>query len=164
MNAFQIKPITIIRHSKEWKSEFQHLAGLLRNLLGPTAKRIDPIGSTSIDGLCAKDRIDIQITVASAEDFPEVKNKLEGGGFVQAPENLQDHIPTGSHLDETQWQKQFYRAPEGLRAMNLHVRVSGRTNQKYPLLFRDFLRSDQIAAELSGVKSFCLSRQFNFAA
>jgi GrpB-like predicted nucleotidyltransferase (UPF0157 family) len=147
MNVSQIK---IVPHSKKWKSEFQNLATLLRSLLGSTAKRIDHIGSTSIEGLCAKDRIDIQITVASAEDFCDVKTKLEAEGFKQAPENSQDHIPAGSHLDETEWQKQFYRAPEGLRAMNLHIRVSGRANQKYPLLFRDFLRSNDVAAEYYG--------------
>jgi GrpB-like predicted nucleotidyltransferase (UPF0157 family) len=138
--------IEIVPYSIDWKLQFQNLATTLRNLLGEIATRIDHIGSTAVEGLCAKDKIDIQITVASADDFAVVKQRLEIGGFVQVGENSFDHIPSGCQLDETHWQKQFYRAPEGLRAMNLHVRASGRANQKYPLLFRDFLRADKVAA------------------
>jgi GrpB-like predicted nucleotidyltransferase (UPF0157 family) len=147
MSASKIK---ISPHSKNWKLEFQNLAATIRNLVGDTATRIDHIGSTAVEGLCAKDKIDIQITVASAADFALLKEKLESGGFVHASENSFDHIPAGCQLDESHWQKQFYRAPEGFRAMNLHVRVSGKENQKYPLLFRDFLRSDKVAAEHYG--------------
>ncbi|MDR3612087.1 MAG: GrpB family protein [Candidatus Obscuribacterales bacterium] len=150
MSASKTNQINIVPHSKSWKLDFQNLAAIIRNLVGPTARRIDHIGSTAVEDLCAKDRIDIQITVASAEDFADIKDKLESGGFARASENSFDHIPAGCQLDESHWQKQFYRAPEGFRAMNLHVRVSGKANQEYPLLFRDFLRADKVVAEHYG--------------
>ena len=40
-----------------------------------------------------------------------------------------------------QWEKRFFRPPSGQRPTNLHVRAAGRANQRYPLLFRDYLRA-----------------------
>jgi GrpB-like predicted nucleotidyltransferase (UPF0157 family) len=37
------------------------------------------------------------------------------------------------------WQKFIFTQPEGQRRANIHVRVMGNPNQRYPLLFRDYL-------------------------
>ena len=58
--------IEIVEYREQWPAEFRAIAGDLRRRLGPLALRIDHIGSTSVPGLAAKDRIDIQVTVASA--------------------------------------------------------------------------------------------------
>ena len=41
-----------------------------------------------------------------------------------------------------EWRKLFFRPPEGQRRTNLHIRQAGRANQRYALLFRDYLRVD----------------------
>jgi GrpB-like predicted nucleotidyltransferase (UPF0157 family) len=38
--------------------------------------------------------------------------------------------------------KQFFREPEGARRTHIHIREAGRLNQRYALLFRDYLRTD----------------------
>ena len=38
-------------------------------------------------------------------------------------------------------------AEQAGRRVNLHVRVAGRANQRYPLLFRDYLRANAVARE-----------------
>ena len=35
----------------------------------------------------------------------------------------------------------FFNQPAGQRRANIHVRVAGNPNQRYPLLFRDYLRA-----------------------
>jgi GrpB-like predicted nucleotidyltransferase (UPF0157 family) len=53
-------PIQIVEYLRNWVFEFRTAAASLRDRLGPTALRIDHIGSTSVPGLAAKDVIDIQ--------------------------------------------------------------------------------------------------------
>jgi GrpB-like predicted nucleotidyltransferase (UPF0157 family) len=40
----------------------------------------------------------------------------------------------------------FLREPPGYRRVNVHVRVVGQANQRYPLLFRDYLRAHPASA------------------
>jgi dephospho-CoA kinase len=42
------------------------------------------------------------------------------------------------------------RAARGAPPSNVHVRVRGRANQRYALLFRDYLRADERAREAWG--------------
>ncbi len=55
--------VTIVPYQLTWPDEFQRLGGVSRGSLADLALRNDHIGSTSIPGLAAKDRIDIQVTV-----------------------------------------------------------------------------------------------------
>jgi GrpB-like predicted nucleotidyltransferase (UPF0157 family) len=49
--------------------------------------------------------------------------------------------------DLAEWRKVFLSEPEGERRVNVHVRIHGRANQRYALLFRDFLRTHPDAAQ-----------------
>ena len=89
--------IEIVSYQPTWPGEFQAIGRVLREALGDLALRIDHIGSTSVPGLAAKDRIDIQITVRSLD--PLVERAFNCVGY-----------------------------------------------QRYPILFRDFLRANPAAA------------------
>ena len=65
-------------------------------------------------------------------------------GYVRA-RPLTDHVPPGGDADPTQWQKWVFQ-PRGGRRINLHVRIEGRANQRYALLFRDYLRANPLVA------------------
>src|SRR5581483_12048011 len=69
-----------------------------------------------------------------------------------------DHIPPGRDDPPEQWRKLFFRAPQGQRRTNLHVRVAGRANQRYALLFRDYLRADPGTAGAYGQVKEALAR------
>jgi len=58
-----------------------------------------------------------------------------------------DHLPPGAADREHEWAKWFFLTPPGMRKVNLHIRQRGRANQRYPLLFRDYLRAQPAAAE-----------------
>lgn len=134
----------IVDFRPAWSEEFRAIAEKLRAELGSSAVRIDHIGSTAVPGLAAKDILDIQITVADLEnDLPE---RLAAVGYSHVRQIERDHGPPESDPDVDEWRKQFYRAPIGQRPTNTHVRVAGRANQRYALLFRDYLRAHSATA------------------
>jgi GrpB-like predicted nucleotidyltransferase (UPF0157 family) len=133
--------VEIVPYDTRWPAEFAAIGARLRGALGDLALRIDHIGSTSVAGLAAKDRIDIQLTVPNFDRFEPAREALERLGYTIAPANTSDHRPPGWEGPDDQWQKRFFRPPPGQRPTNLHVRAAGRANQRYPLLFRDYLRA-----------------------
>jgi len=135
----------IIPYQASWPGEFQTLAAELRRALGPLALRIDHIGSTAVPGLAAKDIIDIQVTVAALDEA--VKNALRSLGYTQHEGVVRDHVPPGYSGPESDWEKWYFRPPEGQRPTHLHVRRAGAPNQRYPLLFRDYLRAHPKTAQ-----------------
>ncbi len=137
--------VEIIPYQKSWPSEFQKISSILRHTLDELALRIDHIGSTSVPGLAAKDVIDIQITVAALDD--RLILAMTALGYTQAEGIRHDHRPPNFAGPETEWEKWYFYPPRGQRPTHTHVRVQGRANQRYPLLFRDFLRTHSATAE-----------------
>jgi len=146
--AWRILLVEIFPYQTRWPAEFQVIAAGLRRALGDLALRIDHIGSTSVSGLPAKDVIDIQITVAALDQA--ILAALEGAGYVRSVRNAGDHRPAHATGPETDWQKWFFYPPPGQRRTHTHVRVQGRANQRYPLLFRDYLRAHPRTAAAYG--------------
>jgi len=140
--------IVIVPYDPAWPQAFAALAGPIAAALGDLALRVDHIGSTSVPGLAAKDIIDIQVTVVDLDDAA-IAARLATLGFTQHPTIAGDHIPPGlcpEEADPARWRKRYFRAPAEMRPMHLHVRQAGLPNQRYPLLFRDYLRADRTAA------------------
>ena len=137
--------IAIVPYQPKWPDEFLSLGAGLRRALGDRALRIDHIGSTSVPGLAAKDIIDIQITAAGFD--PEMDRALVRAGFERLVDIHTDHIPPEAPTDPRQWTKWLFKASAPGRPVNVHVRLDGRLNQRYPLLFRDYLRSHSMVAQ-----------------
>jgi GrpB-like predicted nucleotidyltransferase (UPF0157 family) len=132
--------IEIFPYNPNWRLEFERIAAELAGALGPLAKRIDHIGSTSVPGLAAKDIIDVQVSVSHLE--PELMKRLAAIGFSWRSSVTSDHRPPyDASSPDSEWEKWLFCEPEGGRPINLHVRILGRANQRYPLLFRDYLRT-----------------------
>jgi GrpB-like predicted nucleotidyltransferase (UPF0157 family) len=137
--------IEIVPYNNRWPEEFRRIAMPLRAALGALALRIDHIGSTAVPGLAAKDVIDVQVTVATL-DAPALAAALAPLGYTPWEGIAGDHVPPGYDALPEEWSKLFFRAPAGQRRTNLHVRQAGRANQRYALLFRDYLRVEPRAA------------------
>jgi GrpB-like predicted nucleotidyltransferase (UPF0157 family) len=133
--------IAILPYDARWPAEFRKIGAPLREALGALALRIDHIGSTSVPDLAAKDVIDIQVTVA-ALDAEALAHALAPLGYTLAKDIDRDHLPPGRDESLEEWRKLFFREPEEQRRTNLHIRQAGRANQRYALLFRDYLRAD----------------------
>ncbi|MFN8485802.1 MAG: GrpB family protein [Anaerolineae bacterium] len=148
--------IEIVSYQPRWADEFLALGRELRAALGSLALRVDHIGSTSVPGLAAKDIIDIQVTVAALENG--VEDALSRVGYERVRHIAGDHVPPGARTDPAEWTKWLFREPPGRRRVNLHVRVAGRANQRYPLLFRDYLRAHPAIADAYAQAKLALAR------
>ena len=137
--------IAILPYNSTWPDEFQRMGAILRQVLGDQAFRINHIGSTSVPGLAAKDIIDVQISVAAL--IPSIESAMFAHGFTRRVNIDHDHQPPSMTTNPAQWTKWLFHEPEGYRLCNLHMRIAGRANQRYALLFRDYLRAHLLAAQ-----------------
>src|SRR5258705_4390846 len=97
--------VTIIPYDHRWPADFAAIGADLRGALGALALRIDHIGSTSVPGLAAKDRIDVQLTVPDFDRFDRVQAALKQLGYTSVPGILHDHQPPGWAGLNEQWAK-----------------------------------------------------------
>jgi GrpB-like predicted nucleotidyltransferase (UPF0157 family) len=133
-----------------WAGEFERIAVVLHALLLDGARRIDHIGSTAVPALASKDVIDVQMTVDDEAGLDAAAERLAGGGWRVRPEIVVDHVAPGAPEAEREWVKRFATEPEGHRRVNAHLRIAGRANQRYALLFRDYLRAHPATAAAYG--------------
>lgn len=143
-------PIDISDYRQSWPADFALIAADLRSILGAAARRIDHIGSTAVSGLAAKDKIDVQVSVAGVPGLDAVLAQLAAAGYRSWPEGTWDHIPPGDSQDPADWVKRLAQNRADERPANIHIRVEGAANQRYPLLFRDYLRANEPSATAYG--------------
>jgi len=147
-------PIEIVAYRAIWPDDYQRLAETIRPI-APAGSRLHHIGSTSVPGLAAKDVIDIQLTVDDLADVDIAA--FVDAGFTHRP-GMRDHCPPGIDLPDEELFKLYFKTSQ--RPAHLHVRQSGRFNQRYPLLCRDYLRADPGAAKAYETIKRGLARHF----
>jgi GrpB-like predicted nucleotidyltransferase (UPF0157 family) len=139
LNA-QSRPVIIVAYQQRWPVEFAQIGQRIRSVAGPAILRIDHIGSTAVAGLGAKDIIDLQVTVANLDTAGALTASLRMHGFRQGSEFAYDEF-RGKSATDLELRKLYMREPEGERRVHIHIRELGRFNQRYALLFRDYLRA-----------------------
>ena len=152
------RPIQVIPYQARWPKEYEETAADLRAALGDTARYIDHIGSTSVPNLQAKDVLDIQITVHDLED-PAIQAKLEAVGYTGFSKEYHDEF-SGMDPNSPELEKRMIREKAGQRRMHIHIREYGRFNQRYPLLFRDYLRTSTVTRQTYGLLKERLAQLF----
>ena len=141
-----VRDVAIVAARPEWSQEYEAVAEALSGLGGDSILGVFHIGSTSVPGLAAKDVIDVQVSVAAENFVDQTLIVLAAGGFAVRHEIRRDHAVPGEPEDEASWTKGFANERPGERRANIHVRVAGRANHRYALLFRDYLRAHQETA------------------
>lgn len=136
------RPIVVSPPDPLWSQRFRTIGDALRKRLGTDALRIDHIGSTAVPGLAAKDVIDVQVTVTDLDIADGWPTELLPG-LVRSDDNRRDHRPAGADGPDAHWAKRYW---SNAHDIHVHVRAVGAPNQRYPLLFRDYLRADPSAA------------------
>ena len=74
--------VEIVTYTPEWPTRYRTLATSIAAALGDTVLDIEHIGSTAVEGLAAKDVIDINLTVADPRDEDVYVPALENLGYV----------------------------------------------------------------------------------
>ena len=133
--------IIIQAFNEDWKKRYAVIAARLRGLL-PKDATLHHIGSTAINGLRAKDIIDIQVSVTALDEID--CGALEAHGFHFRP-GVKDHCPEGLSLDPAELDKLYFNHFEP--DAHIHVRVRGRLNQRFPLVSCDYLRANRVTAK-----------------
>jgi len=150
--------IEVVVYDERWPQEFRRVGVPLRQAMEELALRVDHVGSTSVPGLVAKDVIDVQVTVARL-DVGAIVAALAPLGYTLLEKFNRDHVPPGRKDGRAEeWSKLLFEPPIGQRRTNLHVRQAGRANQRYALLFRDYVRADVAAAGAYGQIKVALAR------
>jgi GrpB-like predicted nucleotidyltransferase (UPF0157 family) len=127
------QPVEVVAYDPGWPERFETWRGRLADLLGPVARRIEHVGSTSVPGLAAKPIVDIQVSVADMDDEDGYVPPCEAAGLQL---RFRDH------------QHRFFQPPPGQpRDVHVHVCQHGGDWERVHLLFRDYLRSSADARE-----------------
>ncbi|MCM0674979.1 GrpB family protein [Micromonospora phytophila] len=89
--------IRIVDYDPRWPDAFATHADRIRRALGPAARAVEHIGSTSVPGLAAKPIIDILVTVDDVEREDEYVTALDAAGYelrVREPGHRMMRTPT----------------------------------------------------------------------
>lgn len=144
----------LVAHKSAWAADAQRIVNRIKAAAGGKVLRVDHVGSTSVDGLDAKDVVDIQVTVASLEDADEIAGALAAAGFPRVSDVGSDV----AHDDSGRWGKRLHGAADPGRPANIHVRVDGWPNQRFALLFPVWLAAHPaLSDEYLQVKRAALS-------
>ena len=141
----------IVEYQPRWGDEFAEIRRRLADSFGDLASHIEHIGSTSVPGLAAKDVIDVQVSVSSLEPEAPILEAVAVAGMTDAVPDAWDHVPPGRVGEPDRWLKLFASPPRGERPANVHVRVAGSPNERFALLFRDFMRANDDARDAWGL-------------
>jgi GrpB-like predicted nucleotidyltransferase (UPF0157 family) len=129
----EVEPIEVVPYDPSWPARFAAWDARLWAALGPTAVRVDHVGSTSVAGLPAKPVVDIQVSVPALDDEP---------AYVPAIKALWMELRS-----RDEWHRFFRPPPDRPREAHIHVTTTGSAWEREHLLFRDYLRAHPDARE-----------------
>ena len=115
--------VRIVDYDPAWPARFESERDRIASALGPVARRIEHIGSTSVPGLAAKPVVDILVAVDDPDDDAAYVPALVGAGYP---------------LRVIEPQHRMFRTPA--RDVHVHLWRAGSDDERRHLLFRDWLR------------------------
>jgi len=133
------KKVVVLPYDPNWKTAFERIRQELENILGDLALRIEHVGSTSVEGLCAKPIIDIDIVISDYSVFDSVIDRLALLGYTHEGDLGIKGREAFKYTNKPHLQKHhLYVCPQDSQELRRHV------------TFRDYLRSHPDAAEKYG--------------
>ncbi|HTF11385.1 MAG TPA: GrpB family protein [Asanoa sp.] len=148
-------PIEIVSYDPAWPTLYEKHAAAIRSALGPAALAVEHVGSTSVAGLAAKPRLDIDVIVADPRAEPAYLPALESAGYVL-------------RVREPDWYD--HRCLHGFSPLaNVHVFGPDCDEHLRHLIFRDWLRThpedrDRYASEKRRIAGANLTYMAEYAA
>jgi dephospho-CoA kinase len=149
-------PPQLVPYDPAWADDANRIINRLKMACGSKALRVDHIGSTAVEGMDAKDVIDIQVTVESLDAADELADVLLDVGYPRI-ETVTSDVPHDG--DASLWRKRIHGSADPGRPANIHLRVDGWPNQRFALVFVDWLsanpgvRDDYLAAKRTALGS-----------
>jgi GrpB-like predicted nucleotidyltransferase (UPF0157 family) len=126
--------VVVVPYDPEWPRQYEALAAAIRDALGDTVLALDHVGSTSVPGLAAKPRIDIDLTVPDSTAEAAYVPALEAIGYSLVIREPSFHEHRCLTRDDP--------------AVNLHVWSPDSPEAVRHALFREWLRAHPDDREL----------------
>ena len=134
-------PIFLVQHDDQWNEYYKEIESTMTDLLsGYPIKRISHIGSTAIQGIWAKNIVDVMVEISEKADLEEIAHILEQNGFIKMSDEKR----------RISLNKGYTKRGFADKVYHIHLRYTGDNNELY---FRDYLNEHpQIAKEYEALK------------
>lgn len=129
---WELFPIFLVEHNEKWAKDYAEMEAFLQKIFANChIIRISHMGSTAINGIYAKDIVDILV---ETDDIEKADNLAQSNGFIRM-----------SSTSESVTLNRGY-TPEGFadKVYHLHIRYEGGSNELY---FRDYLNEHSEVAK-----------------
>ena len=145
---WELFPIFLVPNDYQWKDSFNEIEEMLTGLLSDqTVDRISHIGSTAIQGIWAKNIIDVMVEIPQSADMKDIAQILEENGFTVMSAEA-NRISLNKGYTENGFADKVY---------HIHLRYTGDNDELY---FRDYLNEHpDVAKEYEALK-FRLWKQY----
>lgn len=132
---WELFPVYLVPPNEKWKKYYDEMKSFLQDRLADDhVVRIHHIGSTAIEGIWAKDIVDILLEIDANEDIEKVAKVAEKNGFLRM----------SSDVGRISLNKGY--TPDGFadKVYHLHIRFAGDHQELY---FRDYLKEHREVAK-----------------
>jgi GrpB-like predicted nucleotidyltransferase (UPF0157 family) len=128
--TYSLREIAVLPYDPNWAAEFERIRAHVAPALSGLAISIEHVGSTSVSGLWAKPILDIDVSIPSYAEFPEVTRRLEALGYRHRGDLGVPTRESFAYEGEIDFMRQhFYVCPADSPEMRRHVAL------------RDYLRA-----------------------
>ena len=145
---WKLFPIFLVAHDDRWKNSFNEIGKMLNGLLADQpVVRISHIGSTAIQGIRAKNIVDVMVEIPQSADMKDLTQILEQNGF----------IIMSSGAKRISLNKGY--TPNGFadKVYHIHLRFAGDNDELY---FRDYLNEHPAVAKEYETLKLRLCKQY----
>ena len=133
----KIKRVSVEKYDPDWIYDFEKIKREIELELGEIIVSIEHVGSTSVEGMCAKPCIDIDVVIKDYTVFDVVINGLSNIGYIYEGElGIKDRHAFDYHNKPHLKTHHLYVCPQCSKELHRHI------------TFRDYLRSHPEAVEL----------------
>ena len=132
---WELFPIFLVAHDDRWKDNYNEIEKTLTGLLSDQPiVRISHIGSTAVQGLWAKNIVDVMIEIPQNADMKDLAQILEQNGF----------IIMSSEANRISFNKGYTENGFADKVYHIHLRYVGDNDELY---FRDYLNEHSEVAK-----------------
>ena len=132
---WELFPIFLVAHDDHWKDYFNEIEKTLTGLLAnQPVVRISHIGSTAIQGIWAKNIVDVMVEISHSADMRDMARILEQNGFIiMSSESKRISLNKGYSINGF-----------ADKVYHIHLRYAGDNDELY---FRDYLNEHPVVAK-----------------
>ena len=138
---WELFPIFLVAHDDRWKDNYNEIEKTLTGLLSDQPiVRISHIGSTAVQGIWAKNIVDVMIEIPQNADMKDLAQILEQNEF----------IIMSSEANRMSFNKGYTENGFADKVYHIHLRYVGDNDELY---FRDYLNEhSEVAKEYETLK------------